>query len=115
MKLSDVAVGLCALIAVLVLSLFTGGFNFFLPWIFWGTLLLFAAGFWRARYPEVAVWRTVVSINLCWLVLTSVVMQGNRWGVELIALGTCIPTTAGALARRLLMRRRLRDNPPGLQ
>jgi hypothetical protein len=102
------------LIAVFVLSLFTGGFNFALPWIFWGTLVLFAAGFWRGQ-PEVAVWRTVVSINLCWLIFITVVMQGNRWGVELIALGTCIPTTAGALARRLLMHRRLRDNPPGLQ
>jgi len=106
MNFFDVIVGLCALVTVFILSLFTGGFSFSAPWIFWGATVLFVAGFCRAKSQE-ALWRSVVSINLCWLILVPALVRGNWWGVGLATLGTLVPTTTGALARRLLAHRRL--------
>jgi hypothetical protein len=107
MKLFDVAVGFFALVAVFVLSLFTGGFTFFGPWIFWGAVALFMAGFCRAPAQGEALWGSVISINLCWLILVPIVLQGVWWGVGLWTLGTFVPTTAGMLSRRSVVRRRL--------
>jgi hypothetical protein len=107
MNFVDVAVGLCALVTVFVLSIFTGGFSFFAPWIFWGATVLFVAGFCRGNSQEEALWRSVVSINFCWLILVPALVRGIWWGVGLATLGTLVPTTAGVLARRSLARRRL--------
>jgi hypothetical protein len=40
MNLIDIAIGTAALIVASVLSLFTGGFSFFTPWIVWGVIFL---------------------------------------------------------------------------
>lgn len=69
MDFFDVAIGVSVLVVVFILSLFTGGFSFFTPWIFWAAALLFVAGFSRAPSQEQTLWRRVVSINLSWLIL----------------------------------------------
>ncbi len=104
MNLIDVAVGLSALIVASVLSLFTGGFSFFTPWIVWGAILLFVAGLSRAPSQQEAAWKRVFSINLCWLIALAAMLRGSWWGVTLSAIGTFVPTTAGVVARRVLTR-----------
>jgi hypothetical protein len=104
--LLDVAIGFCALIAVFVLSLFTGGFSFFTPWIIWGMILLSVAGFSRSTSQGESVWQRVISINVCWLIALAAMLRGTWWGAILCAVGTFVPTTAGVTARRALTRAR---------
>jgi hypothetical protein len=106
MSLADIAIGLSALIAACILSLFTGGFSFFTPWLVWVVILFFVAGFSRPPSQQEAVWRRVISIDLCWLIVLPAVLRGIWWGVVLAEVGIFVPTTAGVVARRLLCSRR---------
>jgi len=109
LNLVDVAIGFSAIVAVFILSLLTGSFSFFAPWIFWAGVLLFVAGYSRVLPQEEAVWRRVVSINLCWLILVPVALRGVWWMVFLTTAGTFVPTAAGLLARRLIARSRFKS------
>ena len=100
--LLDFAVGFCAVVAMTTLSLFTGGFNSFTPWIIWGVILLFTAGFIRSVCEGEAVWLRGISINACSLIAVAALLRGPWWAVPLSAAGTILPTIAGLTARRAL-------------
>lgn len=107
MNLLDMALGFAAILVASILSLLTGGFSFFSPWIFWSSLLLFAIGFSRPSHAADVVWRRVASINLIWFLGVPLLARGVWWVVIVATVATIVPTIAGIWLRRLIARRKL--------
>ena len=105
MNLIDVAIGTAALVVASALSSLTGGFSFFTPWIFWGSILLFAAGQSRPPSPHDPVWKRALSIDLCWFVALTAMLRGDWWGVAAVTIGIFVATTSGILVRRAVASR----------
>lgn len=94
LEASDIGLGCASVPVVFLLALFTGGFNFWLPWLLC-SLALFGCGWISARHPSDSVWRKALGINLSWLLLTLATVGGPSWLIVLIALGTLVPTFCG--------------------
>lgn len=100
--LIDAGLSLLGVFAVIVLVIYTGGFNFFTPWFLWPTVVFFFLGLGRGIGTNKSLWRRVLTLNVAWLLLTPIVFLADPWwfGVFLLLMPT-IPTAAGLYVRRL--------------
>lgn len=98
----DAGLSLLGVFAVIVLVIYTGGFNFFTPWFLWPTVVFFFLGLGRGIGTNKSLWRRVLTLNVAWLLLTPIVFLADPWwfGVFLLLMPT-IPTAAGLYVRRL--------------
>ena len=98
--LADVGAGLVALVLTPTLALFSGGFNFFQPWLFWGTMLLFLAGVARGRHMNLNVWVHAICINLTWFICIPFAVYAPRILIVATLLVALVPTASGLWVSR---------------
>ena len=96
--MSDALIGVLASGCVIVLALLLGGFSFFEPWMVFGPVVLFCAGFFRAR-SEGNIWLKSVAISLASLLLAA--FFGNA-----IIVGIALPFLIPPCACGIWIRRR---------
>jgi hypothetical protein len=101
--LNDVIAGAIGFGAVFGLSLMTGGFSFYQPWIIWSVIVLFSVGFFKGS-PYEAIWPKVLTINSSWIV-AAIFLAGHDWWLPPAAIaGTLLPTAAGVYLKRKFMK-----------
>jgi hypothetical protein len=86
--LADVGVGFMAGVVTFLLAMFTGGFVFFAPWIFWSVVVLFLAGLARGARSTFDTWVQAACINLTWFIIVLLWLQGQ--GVLIWAAATIL-------------------------
>lgn len=95
--------------AVFVLAMLTGGFNFFQTWLFWILVVFFLFGVARRVEPDESLWRRVIALSSTWFFVPLVFRASLWWLAVLVAIGPSIPTAAGLFTRRLLAKRKDRE------
>ncbi len=103
----DIAIGITSGLITVVLAMFTGGFVFFAPWLFWAAVTLFIAGFSRLVEARENLGMRVFAVNLSWFVILPLWVQGDERWIALATAGTVLPTLAGISTRRLVVRNNL--------
>jgi hypothetical protein len=98
--LADACTGFIAGILTSVFALFTMGFNFFTPWIFWGIIILFLAGFIRGARSTLNVWVQAICVNFTWFIIFPAWAHGDRLEIMSATIATILPTAAGIRVRR---------------
>lgn len=105
--LIDAGLSLLGVFAVIVLVIYTGGFNFFTPWFLWPTVVFFLLGLGRGVGTNESFWRRTVLLNVAWLFVIPLAFLTRPWwlGLLFVFLPT-IPIAAGLYLRRLCVRRK---------
>ena len=99
--LNDLLSGIVAVGVVFVLSLMTGGFSFYQPWILWSVIALFTVGLFRGNRRD-SVWPKVLIINSSWIVLILFSVNDVWWHPVIGITATLVSTAGGVYLRRKL-------------